>query len=350
MSKNNALSKKKYLTENILFALLLAFCFRATLFKNIPSLSYTTSNVVFGIIFISLLSINILATWNKRRSFFNVYCNTSIALGVYIFVSYIYIHPILWVVIAICFILSIAYSLLILTQQIKSRRNRKKILFNRLVHCAFGSRTIFGLGFILIILIVSATLLFSGSLISSDAKAESSIDSHSWTIEENIESVNNLQPGTWKKLSAKEKASTLQVIANIEASHLGLSHELTVILNTLSEGTIACYSDVTHIIIINVNCFEEFSSQKILNALCHEAYHAYQHNLCNAYDSISDSHKNLLAFRIIEDYKKEFNDYTSGQDDYLTYYTQTCEIEARQYAASATKYYFDYMEKQIPAE
>lgn len=128
MSKNNTLSKKKYLTENILFALLLAFCFRATLFKNIPSLSYTTSNAIFGIIFISLLSINILTTWNKRRSFFNVYCNTSTALGVYIFISYIYIYPILWVVIAICFILSIAYSLLILTQQIKCRRNLKNII------------------------------------------------------------------------------------------------------------------------------------------------------------------------------------------------------------------------------
>lgn len=54
------------------------------------------------------------------------------------------------------------------------------------------------------------------------------------------------------------------------------------------------------------------------------------------------SRNNSLSKKNFSDRKYPFCLYKKDFNDYLAYYTQTCEIEAQQHDTSATKYYFDY--------
>ena len=58
----------------------------------------------------------------------------------------------------------------------------------------------------------------------------------------------------------------------------------------------ACYKDRTHVITINIDHLEVDQAHDILDSLCHEARHAYQHRLCDVYDSISEEQRELLVF------------------------------------------------------
>ena len=346
MYKNNSMSKTAYVIENTFLLVWLAFIFKSLLFKCIVSFTYTQSKVIFWITIISIFVINTLFTWNKGRNFLNMCCNAILSFGVYTFMSYVSVYPILWGILVMCIILSIAYSLLIMTQRVKRKHNFKSIMSNRLIHCALGWRVVFSVYFLLMIIALCLMLFFGDSLMFSNVKAEIPGNSREWTMENNIDSLNKVEERTWSTLSAKKKINTLQTIANIEATHLGLSHELNVTLGALDESTIACYSDEKHVIVINATYFDNYSAPEILDSLFHEAYHAYQHELCEAYDSVDPSHQNLLIFRNIQDYKKEFSDYISGDDDFISYYRQKCETKAREYGTETVEYYYQYIEKQ----
>ena len=88
--------------------------------------------------------------------------------------------------------------------------------------------------------------------------------------------------------------------------------------------------------------FDSDPADEILDSLCHEAYHAYQHCLCEAYDSVDAEFRDLRAFEGILEYKAEFADYTHGDDDFYAYYFQRCEADARSYAEDAV---YDYYRK-----
>lgn len=162
-----------------------------------------------------------------------------------------------------------------------------------------------------------------------------------------MDTVLNLQEEKWETLSTDEKLSTIQTIANIEANFFGLPHELTVKLKTLGENTIAHYNDLNHSITLNIDYFDSYSASETLESLCHEAFHAYQHRLCDAYDSVDDASRNLLVFQYIQQYKNEFDNYIRGKDDFGSYYALTCESSAREYAEDGVEKYYNYIEKYL---
>lgn len=142
------------------------------------------------------------------------------------------------------------------------------------------------------------------------------------------------------KISVQERVDTLQIVANIECSYLGLPHELSVGAEPMEETTIAFYRDSTHQIRVNIECLESMTAHEMLDAVCHEAYHAYQHRLCDAWKSVGNEYKNLMAFSKVPDYLDNFEHYADGEDDYFKYYFLMCEQTARQYAASAMEDYY----------
>lgn len=73
----------------------------------------------------------------------------------------------------------------------------------------------------------------------------------------------------------------------------------------------------------------------LVNTICHESYHAYEHRLIDMYESSSDQYKQLKVFEYATEYQKEFNNYTEylpELDNYEEYYYQLCEADARDYA------------------
>ena len=134
----------------------------------------------------------------------------------------------------------------------------------------------------------------------------------------------------------------LQTVTNIEGRYLGIPNKLTVEAKELLDTTLASYLDETHTLYINEDFLSGGPAKEVLTACCHEVYHAYQHRIVDAYHHADEREKDLQIYRKALLYSKEFENYTSGTENYFTYYTQQCEIDARSYAASAAD---EYMER-----
>lgn len=104
------------------------------------------------------------------------------------------------------------------------------------------------------------------------------------------------------------------------------------------------------VITINIDHLEVDPAHDILDSLCHEARHAYQHRLCDVYDSVSEEQRELLVFYNVQMYKQEFSNYVNGKEDAFGYYYQWCESDARAYAREAVIDYYSKIETYLGKE
>ena len=102
----------------------------------------------------------------------------------------------------------------------------------------------------------------------------------------------------------------------------------------LRKESLGRYNDSTKQIFINKSIFLDKSSEKLLDTVCHEVYHNYQHRLISVYMDMDEKNRNLKIFR------NEFCNYKNGSDDFNGYYTQICENDARKYAEERVKEYY----------
>lgn len=160
------------------------------------------------------------------------------------------------------------------------------------------------------------------------------------TILSNIESVCRLDVTTWKKLAFNEKLDVLHSVIKIEQENLGLPDDLQIDVCKMTEDLLGRYNDYSKQILINDNLFLDETSDELLDTVCHEAYHSYQHRLISIYIDMDEKDKNLKLFRNIGRYENEFRNYKNGFDDFDSYYTQTCENNARKYAEERVKEYY----------
>ena len=74
------------------------------------------------------------------------------------------------------------------------------------------------------------------------------------------------------------------------------------------------------------------------------SYHAYQHRLIDAYNSVDVEYRDLLTFYFVPIYEEDFQNYGDGKDDDLAYYFQMCEMKARDYAEESVIDYYNKIE------
>lgn len=67
----------------------------------------------------------------------------------------------------------------------------------------------------------------------------------------------------------------MQTLANIEASHLGIGHDLVVSAENLGKYMNACYVPKDHKILVNEKILEYGPAGRVLSSVAHESYHAY---------------------------------------------------------------------------
>ena len=174
---------------------------------------------------------------------------------------------------------------------------------------------------------------------------------NSQKISTNIDTILLLQEDQWEKLSAQEKLNVLQTVANIEATYLGLPHELNVTVEALDELTRGHYNDGTHTIAIDADHLSESSAHDLVETIAHEAYHAYERRLVDLYYNAGSQERNLLLFGRIEEYRDNFDNYIDGDEDLIGYATQAVELDSVKYAIAAVVDYYDAIEEYLnPAE
>lgn len=322
----NTYDKVAFIASNAIWSFIAWFWYNGILFKTVGNYTLFESKLILLLIICTSILFGFFLQYKKRRNGFSVFMNTSIGYGVYTIVAYWSYNPqlVFWIIVFTA-VLSFIYAFQLFrkgTVLSHTKTTKVKMFLS-------GMQAILTCGCIAITGIYTMRITLNSSI------AASKISANTETVSADFEVLSLLNEENWKGLSLDDRTSVLQHVANIECTNLGLPHELNVSIMPLENYTSGNYSDNTHSITVSAADIMYNDPMDLVNTICHESYHAYEHRLIDMYEPSSDQYKQLKVFEYATEYQKEFNNYTEylpELDNYEEYYYQLCEADARDYA------------------
>lgn len=314
-------------------------------FLYIPLERYTEriSMTLFWCLFVLLLSMGVLATYQRRRNWVNVAVNILLPLHIYTFLSYgNRLGPWIKWAVAVASILTVLFFGVVFSERKPQKtKERKRLICRKVRHSLLGARTIFT--FCLCILLVPMLFgFFTGNkATSSQVSAISLSDLEQWTIDNNMETVLKIKPENWETLSSEERLQVLNVLKNIEMRYLGICYNVTLTAEPLTEGTLGSYVWSENKIIIDTEHLEKSDAKDVVHTLVHECHHVYSRQQVDVYQMLPEQYQQMMMFHHVQQYAKEYDNYIEGEDDYSNYKAQWCERDANAYAKEAVYEYYE---------
>lgn len=331
-ANSNWLSPGEFIFDNVFWALIAMIWYRSILFRSLDGRTMNTSLFVLWAVVLASVTIGILVQMKDHRNSRNVVCNVVLGYGLYTALSYIHIRPVLIQMAAITVSVLIIVLFIVLSVL---KWKRKWIFWLDPISKGLAVQKIIVSGLAIVIAVIGAPRVV-GFLKPFFPSAQKAVEENytEQTIDENLETLAVLGGKAWEALPAEEKLTVLQKVADIERSYLGLPHRLYVGAGDMGELS-GYYNDSTHEIMIDRDHLLNDPSWDLVNTVCHEAYHAYEHRLVDALYHIDCEYEGLKVFRDVDQYAKEFAQYKNGEEDLESYYSQRCESDARKYARDA---------------
>lgn len=170
-------------------------------------------------------------------------------------------------------------------------------------------------------------------------------DLSKYTTENYNKELEGFADSKWAVLSEEERIRLLQIVANIEANTMGISKPFVVKSDNLNqEGkdiyTTGCYESKANSIIIDEKYLETEESYWVLQTLCHECYHGWQHSLVKLYFEAGEDSKQLRIFSDVRDYLIDIKSYDEALNNFDQYYNLKLESMARAYGEDRAKDYY----------
>ena len=339
----------EFIFNNIFWMLIAMVWYRGILFRCLEHQSLSTSKLVlWGLALVSTSIGTILEIKHHRKSR-NVFFNVVIGYGIYTAIAYIHIRPTLINTVLLCMVFTVSGFFMVLQiirrYNVKSYKHPISLKYRSVMLTA---QKMVGIGFAIIITVTGSARIFDSTLLKATVPPANEQNIEEQTIANNMETLVVIYDGSWNTLTAREKLDALQTVANIEQRYLGLPHELNIGVEDKDEEIAGTYNDETHEILISTKCLLYDSPWDLVNTICHEAYHAYQHRLIDLWNHADEDSRGLKIFQRVRSYAEEFKNYVSTEDDFYTYYIQHCESDARDYADDAEWDYYrkirDYLE------
>lgn len=326
----NSMTKKDYIMEHLIWGLLVFVWFKMFLFRCIPHCTYTESLIGFVLISLFVIAIGILTSFNRNRNYKNLAGNIVLSWGVFVCISYsdIYKKRITYTLIVMV-IVSLLLSAAVLLRRIRKKNRYRKIVIQRMGQVATLWKKNATIASLFIVIPLAFSSMLYGTVLNSKFEV-AKVYGEEHSLKANIKIISDIEPARWKALNLQEKLLVAQKIVNVEARYYGLTHEILVGVADLSAGTLACYKDSTHQIIIALDYIENSYSYYVLRSLLHEVHHAYQYNQVELYKNVDKQYQNLSIFYEASIYMSEFKEYKDGAEDFDAYYTQLSEINARE--------------------
>jgi len=343
MSRKSRLDEPVFIVKRILFAFAAVFFYMMTMFRGIGDLSYRNSVLVLAGIVMATLIFGTLLQMYKTSEDRLVTWDQLAAFGLYAIISY---WGVAWKLIAIIMILTLDVVLYHTLPDIviKIRRGKKPV---RVISRVFRGKyeeirdiIIGGIIIVLICMIGFRVVNDRGHFVISLPAKTVKTDKSGQTIEDNMEKLILLDNSNWHNLTEGEKLSVMQKVADIECDNLGIPHNLKVCLGNTSDGILGSYNDTLHQITLNRDHLNNDNSYEIVDTIAHETHHAYAHRAVELLSQVDDEYKDMIVFDNIKEYKEEINNYISAEQDEFKYYTQTMEIEAREYGHDRMDEYY----------
>lgn len=143
--------------------------------------------------------------------------------------------------------------------------------------------------------------------------------------------------GEWNSADYDEKIAYAQTLVDYECNRLALKPLKLKVSSKLADTTLGYYSNSQSLVVINEKRLTEGTLYEVCDTISHECYHAEQYSLISnkKYYSGEDKMNKRVSERIAS-YETEFKDYknydTDDEVEYLDYFTQKCETDARAYS------------------
>lgn len=331
----------EFIFNNIFWMLIAMVWYRGILFRCLEHQTLNTSKLILWGLVLASTSLGTILEIKHHRKSHNVFFNVVIGYGIYTAIAYAYIRPdlIKAVLIGIFLTVFIFFLLLHMIRWHNVRVYRLPISF-KCRSMVVTAQRVAGIGFAIIIIVTGLARVFDATLLKATEPPANEQNIEEQTIANNMETLVVLYNGGWEALTAQEKLNVLQTVANIEQRYLGLPHELNVGVEDKDGNTAGTYYDETHEILISTSCLLYDSPWELVNTICHEAYHAYQHRLVDLWNYADQDSRGLKIFRRVRSYAEEFQNYVGSEDNFNTYYIQHCESDARDYADDAEWDYY----------
>ena len=326
-----------YLFNNVFWMLIGMVWYRLFLFRCLEHQTLVLSRAVLWGLVLTGTGLGTLLNIRHHRNIISVCFNLLIGYGIYTVLAYMPVRPDL--ISTVLLYLTSAVSAF-LTWQVVRRVMAGQSVLPEGRWMAMVMQRMLGFGFAVIIAVTGSARAFNSALIKAAVPPASDQNIENQTIQNNMGILTALADGRWEQYTAREKLNVLQTVANIEQRSLGLPHELNVGAEDMSRDKAGTYRDKTHEIRISTASLLYDSPWELVNTVCHEAYHAYQHRLIDLLIETRQENRGLMMFREIREYAEEFQNYTGTDGDFNTYYYQQCESDARDFAEDSEREYF----------
>ncbi len=354
MKKKKCMPYIEYFLRHLNVAFVVCALYYVFLFVHIPGASVMKSKLMYFGCNQVIWFIFSLITPARKRNEYNVVFNVALAYIPYFLITYSSAYnKYIGAFVAVIVVLSALYFCIVVFKKIKNKQNAKRIVRHRVGFALNGIRAIAGA---LACVLLGVSVLFSiygVQLAKSDDYALEGANSESaeqWTVKNNIDTVKLLREDDWKKLSVDEKLEVLKVIRNIEVAYLGIPHKVHLSAGVMDDGVLGYYSHKEHSVVINHRHIESSLAEDVLETLCHEIFHAYEHNEVELFNSVDAKYKNMIVFSNSQAYEDDFKNYVSADEDLIGYITQVSEINSAKYAKSSVKEYYRLIDKYLNEE
>lgn len=155
-------------------------------------------------------------------------------------------------------------------------------------------------------------------------------------------SVLSFRTDKWKALNTEERLQASKDIADMESISLGLAYRINVVIGENKNIADSSYNDRSCVIIISPDIINSDEPLEVLDAVCHEVRHSWQHRVADLYQTGKIQSGSL--YNKAEKFDYEFHHYINSTVDFEKYYDQTVEKDAREYAKNRVNdYYMPYM-------
>ncbi len=345
----NTISKEEYLLDHVTYMIVSFIWWYNFLFRCFPGKSFAFSLGIGLCIIISIIAIEILVFYEHWRTRWSVIGNIITAYGVWLGVAYFDIFKGRYIVAGIVtFVVTailwfIIYCRRIPMEPIYECRPRRifrvrEIRKQNAIRCLKNNIAI---AMSVMLIMAGGSVLLRGTILNSSVSATMEYGEE-YTIAANIEEISKIVWWEWMMLDVEERLAIAQTIVNCEANYRGLTHEVSVGVGALSEGVTAHYNEQRHQIVIDIDYLEGGDGEQICETLIHETFHAWEYEMVNIYNQLSERQKRLQSFEKIAVYAKEFANY---EDEGVEYYMQQSEIDARSAAEIGIKEYMTKIEE-----
>lgn len=323
---------------HVLLLAIMWIWYRNVFFRCFAKLSLTESRVLlFCTVLLGALLGHVIDNYILKKKP-HIFFNLLFGFGLYAVMTYISIKPqFIIITISVSVIIAFAYSLWTIR---KRTHNNEDTIISTVRHvrkAIAGSKQIVSIGVSVIIAGIGIPIIFGGYLIKPTVQAAKTIDSEEWTVSNKVEELSLFfDEDRWQKASLTTKLDACQILANICRVEWGINNELNVFASNAPEFTFGYYNDHEHTILINIDYLLTAPGPEICDTVVHEAYHALEYRMVDAYLAAPDDMKGLEIYQDAAIYMQEFENYQDGDDDYYLYSNQLCEKHARVWAEYMT--------------